>query len=46
MAISCDVEGVRPPLPVQRFGNLCALLLRAGMPYDDMERTPSHASPG
>ncbi|NDV01470.1 exonuclease [Pseudoroseicyclus tamaricis] len=42
IAISCYVEGLAPPLPVTRFSNACQLLLAAGMPYDDLKRTPSN----
>lgn len=42
IAISCYIEGIAPPLPPQRFGNACDLLLAAGMPYEDLERTPSN----
>lgn len=41
MAISCYVEGIVPPLPSTRFENACKLLLRAGMPYDDIRKTRS-----
>ncbi len=42
VAISCNVEGIAPPLPVTRFGNACHLLLKASMPYDDLKQTPSN----
>jgi DNA polymerase III alpha subunit (gram-positive type) len=42
MAISCYVEGIPPPLPATRFGNACDLLLRAGMPYEDLKQTRSN----
>ena len=42
IAISCYVEGLDPPIPVTRFGNACQLLLKAGMPYDDMKTTRSN----
>lgn len=42
VAISCYVEGFAPPIPATRFGNACQLLLRAGMPYEDMRKTPSN----
>ncbi|MBV7394830.1 exonuclease domain-containing protein [Mameliella sediminis] len=41
VAISCYVEGLTPPLPARQFGNACDLLLKAGMPYDDLKRTRS-----
>lgn len=42
VAISCYVEGIAPPIPVTQFGNACALLLEAGMPYDDIKKTRSN----
>ncbi len=41
VAISCYVAGIAPPIPVTRFGNACDLMLRAGMPYDDLKQTRS-----
>lgn len=41
VAISCYVEGLTPPIPVSQFGNACKLLLKAGMPYEDMRTTRS-----
>jgi len=42
MAISCYVEGIAPPIPVAQFGNACDLLLKAGMPYEDLKTTRSN----
>lgn len=42
VAISCYVEGIEPPIPIGQFGNACDLLLKAGMPYDDLKRTRSN----
>jgi hypothetical protein len=42
VAISCYVAGLQPPIPATQFGNACQLLLKAGMPYDDIKRTRSH----
>lgn len=42
IAISCYVEGLAPPIPIQRFGNATELLLKAGMPYKDVIRTRSN----
>jgi hypothetical protein len=42
VAISCYVAGLTPPLPATQFGNACALLLKAGMPYEDIKQTPSN----
>ncbi|WP_300443074.1 exonuclease [uncultured Mameliella sp.] len=41
VAISCYVEGIPAPLPASRFGNACDLLLKAGMPYEDLRQTRS-----
>ena len=41
IAISCFVEGIAPPIPVQRFGNVTGLMLKAGMPYEDIKTTAS-----
>lgn len=41
MAISCYVAGLAPPVAAHRFANACKLLLRAGMPYDDIRKTRS-----
>lgn len=43
VAISCFVEGIAPPIEIGRFGNASALMLRAGMPYADIQRTRSNA---
>lgn len=42
MAISCYVAGIAPVLPATRFDNACRLLLRAGMPYEDLIRMRSN----
>lgn len=42
IATSCYVEGVQSPIPATQFGNACQLLLKAGMPYDDIKRTRSN----
>lgn len=41
LAISCYVEGIPAPIPATRFHNACDILLRAGMPYDDLKQTRS-----
>jgi DNA polymerase III epsilon subunit-like protein len=41
MAISCYVAGIDPVLPANRFGNASRLLLKAGMPYEDIQKTNS-----
>lgn len=43
VAISCYVAGIAPPIDVRRFGNAARLLLRAGIPFDDIQRTRSNA---
>ncbi len=42
VAISCYVAGVPFPIPAQRFDNAVKLLLAAGMPVEDLARTPSN----
>ncbi len=42
VAISCYVEGIAPPIPAPRFGNAVQLLLAAGMPLEDLAKTPSN----
>lgn len=41
MAISCYIAGIPPSIPADRFDNAVKLLLAAGMPVDDLARTPS-----
>ena len=41
MATSCYVAGIDPVLPANRFGNASRLLLKAGMPYEDIQKTNS-----
>jgi DNA polymerase III alpha subunit (gram-positive type) len=41
VAISCYVAGIEPPIPATNFANACNLLLKAGMPYDDIKRVRS-----
>lgn len=41
VAISCFLAGLPPPIPARQFGNACALLLKAGMPYEDIKTTRS-----
>ncbi|WP_137136465.1 exonuclease [Rhizobium sp. FKY42] len=45
MAISCYIAGIEPPIPARRFDNACKLLLKAGMPYDDIKKTRSGRLP-
>lgn len=42
IAISCYVAGIAPPIPVTRFGNACDLVLKAGMPLEDLQKTRSN----
>lgn len=42
LAISCYIAGISPPIPASRFDNAVKLLLAAGMPVEDLARTPSN----
>ena len=42
MAISCYIAGIQPSIPAHRFDNAVKLLLAAGMPIEDLGRTPSN----
>lgn len=42
VAISCYVAGIQPPIPANRFDNAVKLLLAAGMPLEDLAKTPSN----
>lgn len=42
VAISCYVAGVPSPIPADRFDNAVKLVLAAGMPVEDVARTPSN----
>ena len=42
VAISCYVAGIAAPIPAFRFDNAVKLLLAAGMPIEDLARTPSN----
>lgn len=42
VAISCYVEGIEPPLAASRFGNACSLLIKAGMPDEDLKTVRSN----
>jgi hypothetical protein len=42
VAISCYVAGVWPPIPAYRFDNVVKLLIAAGMPVEDLAKTPSN----
>lgn len=42
VAISCYVAGIEPSIPANRFDNAVKLLLAAGMPIEDLARTPSN----
>ncbi|KQV15918.1 exonuclease [Rhizobium sp. Root1203] len=42
MAISCYIAGIEAPIPAHRFDNAVKLLLAAGMPVEDLAKTPSN----
>ena len=42
VAISCYVAGVDPSIPAKRFDNAVKLVAAAGMPQEDIGRTPSN----
>ncbi len=42
MAISCYIAGIQPLIPAHRFDNAVKLLLAAGMPVEDLAKTPSN----
>jgi hypothetical protein len=42
VAISCYVAGVEPSIPAYRFDNAVKLLIAAGMPIEDLAKTPSN----
>lgn len=42
VAISCYVAGVPATIPASRFGNVCRLIRKAGMPAEDMNEVRSN----
>jgi hypothetical protein len=42
MAISPWIAGIPAPLPARRFGNASRLLLKAGVPYSEVQTLRSH----
>lgn len=42
VAISCYVAGIPTPIPAHRFDNAVKLLIAAGMPIEDLAKTPSN----
>lgn len=42
VAISCYIAGIEPPIPAPRFDNAVKLLIAAGMPIEDLAKTPSN----
>jgi hypothetical protein len=42
VAISCYIAGIQPVIPAYRFDNAVKLLIAAGMPIEDLARTPSN----
>ena len=45
MAISCYVEGIAPPMPATRFGNLCVPFIDTVMTDEEMRSTRSNELP-
>ncbi len=41
VGVSRFVAGLQVPIPANRFGNACTLMLKAGMPYADIKQTKS-----
>jgi len=41
LGMSCYVAGIDPVIPAHRCGNAGRLLLKAGMPYEDLQETSS-----
>jgi hypothetical protein len=42
IAISCYIAGIQAPIPADRFDNAVKLLIAAGMPIEDLAKTPSN----
>lgn len=42
VAISCYVAGIEPLIPAHRFDNAVKLVIAAGMPIEDVGKTPSN----
>ena len=42
VAISCYVAGIEPLIPAHRFDNAVKLVIAAGMPIEDIGKTPSN----
>ncbi|WP_127107471.1 exonuclease [Pararhodobacter zhoushanensis] len=42
IAVSCWIAGITPPMTPARFANACDLLLKAGMPLEDVHKTRSN----
>ncbi|MCB8820099.1 3'-5' exonuclease [Microvirga rosea] len=42
VAISCYVAGIQPSIPACRFDNAVKLVIAAGMPVEDIAKTPSN----
>lgn len=42
IAISCYIAGIQPSIPASRFDNAVKLLIAAGMPIEDLAKTPSN----
>ncbi|MGV3490055.1 MAG: 3'-5' exonuclease [Devosia sp.] len=42
LGISCFIAGVPATIPARRFDNVCKLVLKAGMPQEDLNRVRSN----
>jgi DNA polymerase III epsilon subunit-like protein len=42
LGVSCYIAGVAPVIPAHRFDNICKLMLKAGMPREDLNRVRSN----
>jgi DNA polymerase III epsilon subunit-like protein len=42
LGVSCYIAGVPPVIPARRFDNICRLMLKAGMPQEDLNRVRSN----
>ncbi len=40
--ISCYIAGIQPPIPANRFDNAVKLVAAAGMPMEDLIKTPNN----
>lgn len=42
IAVSCYIAGIAFPIPANRFGNACNLILKAGVPYSEVQKLRSN----